>query len=384
MRQRYITPESFQQMMHMQHGAGLWGAAGLGGSLGEAQEAPAPISHAVSIRTDLCLHKTTLRAVASAEHPELLSLEFEFNADVPVEIRVFHVGVFLPSAAPAQDASGQAAPITSQLAFRAAPSSARAFFAPGMFQTFSQAAGAGAGAGSAAGSGSGSFSSSNSLDVRHFTLQELTHVPPSHAAALSRSSSKWRPGDSSAGLGPSGRCVGALAPPSSSAPPADMYPLIVSLRACDASGVPVLPVKMQATFCTLELLKAAPSGSSEWVVKPLLQQVQLGEQRFTLRDFFGGSEGSSGAASSSSPSSSDSSGSAAQLGRGGTTAAMRGLDEQAISGSECVICLTEKRTTAVLPCRHLCLCAECAQQLAFQSNKCPICRGPCASLLAMH
>jgi hypothetical protein len=169
-----------------------------------------------------------------------------------------------------------------------------------------------------------------------------------------------------------------------------MYPLIVSLRACDASGVPLVPVKMQATFCTLELLKAAASSqaaSSEWLVKPLLQQVQLGEQRFTLKDFFGGSEGGSsggsGGPGSSSPSSSDSAGSAAQLGSG-TTAAMRGLDEQAISGSECVICLTEKRTTAVLPCRHLCLCAECAQQLAFQSNKCPICRGPCASLLAMH
>jgi hypothetical protein len=44
------------------------------------------------------------------------------------------------------------------------------------------------------------------------------------------------------------------------------------------------------------------------------------------------------------------------------------------SGSECVICLTEPRDTTVLPCRHMCLCAACAQQLRFNTNKCPVCR----------
>lgn len=28
--------------------------------------------------------------------------------------------------------------------------------------------------------------------------------------------------------------------------------------------------------------------------------------------------------------------------------------------SECVICLSEARTTVVLPCRHMCLCNDCA------------------------
>ncbi|KAF0922945.1 hypothetical protein E2562_002182, partial [Oryza meyeriana var. granulata] len=33
-------------------------------------------------------------------------------------------------------------------------------------------------------------------------------------------------------------------------------------------------------------------------------------------------------------------------------------------GKECVICLTEPRDTAVFPCRHLCMCSECAKTLS--------------------
>ncbi|RLN21700.1 putative E3 ubiquitin-protein ligase LUL2 isoform X1 [Panicum miliaceum] len=51
------------------------------------------------------------------------------------------------------------------------------------------------------------------------------------------------------------------------------------------------------------------------------------------------------------------------------------------SGKECVICLSEPRDTTVLPCRHMCLCRECAQLLRLQSNKCPICRQPVGGLL---
>ncbi len=41
---------------------------------------------------------------------------------------------------------------------------------------------------------------------------------------------------------------------------------------------------------------------------------------------------------------------------------------------ECVVCMSDPKDTAVLPCRHMCLCAQCAEQLRYQSNKCPICR----------
>ncbi|XP_008791523.1 probable E3 ubiquitin-protein ligase LOG2 [Phoenix dactylifera] len=50
-------------------------------------------------------------------------------------------------------------------------------------------------------------------------------------------------------------------------------------------------------------------------------------------------------------------------------------------GKECVICLSEPRDTTVLPCRHMCMCSECAKILRFQTNRCPICRQPVERLL---
>eukprot|EP00923_Selenidium_pygospionis_P060090 GHVN01105782.1.p1 GENE.GHVN01105782.1~~GHVN01105782.1.p1 ORF type:complete len:323 (-),score=32.03 GHVN01105782.1:105-1073(-) len=52
-----------------------------------------------------------------------------------------------------------------------------------------------------------------------------------------------------------------------------------------------------------------------------------------------------------------------------------------VNGRECVICLTEERDTAVLPCRHMCLCSSCAKIVRMQSSKCPICRQRVVSLL---
>ena len=41
---------------------------------------------------------------------------------------------------------------------------------------------------------------------------------------------------------------------------------------------------------------------------------------------------------------------------------------------DCVICLADEKNTVVLPCRHMCLCQDCAEVLRNQSSKCPICR----------
>lgn len=55
--------------------------------------------------------------------------------------------------------------------------------------------------------------------------------------------------------------------------------------------------------------------------------------------------------------------------------------EDSDPGKECVICMTEPKDTAVLPCRHMCMCGECAKELRLQSNKCPICRQPIGELI---
>jgi len=42
---------------------------------------------------------------------------------------------------------------------------------------------------------------------------------------------------------------------------------------------------------------------------------------------------------------------------------------------ECVICLTHKKNTTILPCMHVCLCVECAESLSKTNPVCPLCRG---------
>lgn len=51
------------------------------------------------------------------------------------------------------------------------------------------------------------------------------------------------------------------------------------------------------------------------------------------------------------------------------------------TGLECVICMSDMRDTLILPCRHLCLCRDCAESLRYQASNCPICRSPFHALL---
>lgn len=56
------------------------------------------------------------------------------------------------------------------------------------------------------------------------------------------------------------------------------------------------------------------------------------------------------------------------------------IDEEDF-GKECVICMSEPRDTAVMPCRHMCMCNGCASTFKSQMNRCPICRQPVEALL---
>lgn len=37
-----------------------------------------------------------------------------------------------------------------------------------------------------------------------------------------------------------------------------------------------------------------------------------------------------------------------------------------LEGTECVICLAAVKDTTVLPCRHMCMCQNCARELQRQ------------------
>lgn len=56
-------------------------------------------------------------------------------------------------------------------------------------------------------------------------------------------------------------------------------------------------------------------------------------------------------------------------------------DNEFEGNTECVICMSEPRDTAVLPCRHLCFCNYCAGIVRVQCDRCPICRQKVSSLL---
>mmetsp|Transcript_2130 Transcript_2130/g.5276 ORF Transcript_2130/g.5276 Transcript_2130/m.5276 type:complete len:278 (+) Transcript_2130:6927-7760(+) len=69
---------------------------------------------------------------------------------------------------------------------------------------------------------------------------------------------------------------------------------------------------------------------------------------------------------------------------------MFGIQQQANNigeeeSTECVVCMTAARDTAIVPCLHMCLCMECANILRSQPNsRCPMCRTSVSSLLQIQ
>ena len=40
----------------------------------------------------------------------------------------------------------------------------------------------------------------------------------------------------------------------------------------------------------------------------------------------------------------------------------------------CVVCMEEEKVVALLPCRHMCMCAACTMSIMASSKQCPVCR----------
>jgi len=122
---------------------------------------------------------------------------------------------------------------------------------------------------------------------------------------------------------------------------ADVFPIVFSLSSGDVQSV---------IHLTLEV-PSRSSSEKEPRCTLLQQKVVVGGKEYVLQEVYG----------------------LADLGRDDAH------DETAV-GEPCVICLSEPRTTAIKPCRHLCVCEECGGQLqagaALRNDRCPICRGP--------
>lgn len=141
-------------------------------------------------------------------------------------------------------------------------------------------------------------------------------------------------------------------------PGVSRFPVVICLEAggpSEASADPKTAVQSQSTFAVF-----TQGETGELTIKPLKQKIQVGSTAYELQEIYG------------------------IEGQAGGDSAAAGADEEEEGGEksrECVICMTEPRDTTVLPCRHMCMCSECAKVLRLQSNKCPICRTSIESLL---
>lgn len=129
-----------------------------------------------------------------------------------------------------------------------------------------------------------------------------------------------------------------------------VVPIVLELRAGGAPGQ-----SMQQSVLHVALV-GTPGGYTPTILK---QKAVVGGQEYTLQEVYG----------------------LAELGK-------EDKHDESAMGEPCVICLTEPRNTALLPCMHLCVCEECAGQLlanaAMQGMKCPICRGGIGNIRAFN
>ncbi|TYH01621.1 hypothetical protein ES288_A09G074000v1 [Gossypium darwinii] len=138
-------------------------------------------------------------------------------------------------------------------------------------------------------------------------------------------------------------------------PGEDVFPLVISAETCmlPHSSDEHVGDPTQSTSAHMQITQAIlEKNGNSFQAKVIRQILWVDGVRYELREIYGI----------------------------GSSAAAEGFDDSD-PGKECVICMTEPKDTAVLPCRHMCMCSECAKTLRLQSNKCPICRQPIEELI---
>ena len=321
-----------------------------GDDIGSTPDLPAPLTHAAPLRFAASVRKDTLRVSRDESSPNRLRLSFKFDFDAPVEVRVFSCAVL-----GARRADDEA--LTRALLVKHASSGAvRRVFSdsPATARDFSQ-------------------ENDDFIDTALYSRAELTHIPASLRAAAAASVGSGRAAATPVFASTSSDGRASL--------PRELCPVVIALTLLDGN-IPHTPPRVQLTLCTLQVSQGCDEKGDNWSIRVLEQHVQVGKTVFALRGVLFGESGAGGSSSGGGIAPEMASPDRAALAPTSTTADTAS-GGGIITGSECVICLSEPRDTAVLPCRHLCLCAACAQQLTFQSNKCPVCRGPCLSLLSI-
>ena len=108
---------------------------------------------------------------------------------------------------------------------------------------------------------------------------------------------------------------------------------------------------------------AAPTSSM--ALRTTLQRLHVGNTLFVMHEIYG-IDVKTGATASTTE-----------------AGATNGEPPEPAEIADCVICLSSARSVFVYPCRHMCLCAECAETMPAQSIKCPMCRNPAKMLVSV-
>ncbi|CAJ0608371.1 unnamed protein product [Cylicocyclus nassatus] len=124
------------------------------------------------------------------------------------------------------------------------------------------------------------------------------------------------------------------------------FPVVVVIQTDDVERV-----QMQSTMCTVDV---ANDSSHALILKPLRQKIACDGVIYLLQEMFGIEN---------------------------KEMAADGADD---GGLECIICMSDVRDTVILPCRHLCICNNCADTLRYKLNNCPICRSPFRALIQLR
>jgi len=144
------------------------------------------------------------------------------------------------------------------------------------------------------------------------------------------------------------------------------YPLIIVLEALEKKDEKVNDhvIKYQTTFLKFEI----SVENEQYNIKSIDQKVMIKNNLYRLQEIYGFTD---------------------------VNDADQVVTNEVNSSIECVICLSEPRNTIVLPCRHLCVCQDCADILCNQSRqdrrssylntpRCPICRQVFHSFLRIN
>uniref|UniRef100_M4BTA1 RING-type E3 ubiquitin transferase n=1 Tax=Hyaloperonospora arabidopsidis (strain Emoy2) TaxID=559515 RepID=M4BTA1_HYAAE len=145
------------------------------------------------------------------------------------------------------------------------------------------------------------------------------------------------------------------------------FPLIIALEVVSDGTF----IQSQSTFCSF-----FRTAEDNWDVRVVKQKVRVDGVTYEVQEIYGISASVNIAPETKRSDRAEDD----HVGISPSTGSGIGLSQEA----ECIICLCEPRDTIILPCRHMCLCSDCAETLSKRCSMCPVCRTRVEAMLQMR